>query len=168
MTVQLPIERTLSDVHREATDDVNRWRGHCIESYARLEHAVTITLSTMAAIPEANLSVPHNFGDKINKLREAVELGQRFENSRLAKSLDCFAEHLGRRNMLVHSTGKVTIDAKGRWVWGYTFLSSGKAGSVENGSFEQDEALKIGKSLASDVQRLRSHMDNLRKQAVTE
>lgn len=162
MSVLIPIEHSVSDAHRAATDDVNRWRGHCVESYARLELEVTTTLYAMAAAPDAKVSVPHNFGEKVKKLRLVIEPGQPFANAKLAKGLHKFEDHLIRRNMLVHSVGRVLVDAKGQWVWHYRFLPSGKGLHIESGFFEQDIALEIEKSLARGTQSLGGQLQALR------
>src|SRR5689334_16693781 len=113
MTVQAPIELPLSDNYRAAIDAVNRWRGHCVERYARLEYEVTATLSAMAALPNSKIAVPHTFAEKLKRLRAAVEPGQAFGDPRIAKALDNFGCHFARRNMLVHASGKIWSDEKG-------------------------------------------------------
>jgi hypothetical protein len=170
MTVHLPIERTLGDPHGTATDAVNRWRGHCVERYARLEYEVTMMLAAMAAMPDSKVSVPHNFGDKMKKLRAAIDANGPFSHFKLAKSLDGFVEHLSRRNMLVHASGKVWIDPKGGWLWRYRFQPSGKGRPMEVGCFEQDEALAIEKDLARESKSLGGQLRALRRtlEATTE
>ena len=170
MTVHLPIERSLNDAHVGAIDEVNRWRGHCVECYARLEYEVVGTLSAMAAKPCSNISVPHNFGEKVKKLRAAVGPDGLFKRPKLANALDSFTNHLNRRNMLVHATGKVWTDGKGEWLWLYRFQPSGKGRPVEEGHFEQGEALAIEKSLARESQSLGGQLRALREKlkAVTE
>lgn len=162
MTVHRPIERATSDMHSAAIDAVNRWRGHCVERYARLEYEVTATLSAMAATPDFTVSVPHNFGEKVKKLRAAVEAGGSFEHSRLAKALDGFADHLRRRNLLVHATGKVWTDGKGDWLWRYRFQPSGKCREEEVGCFEREEATEIEMTLARDSKSLGDQLRALR------
>ena len=163
MTVHIPIERSVSDAHRAATDDVNRWRGHCLESYARLEFEVTNTLRAMADEPNSKAAVPHNFGDKMKKLRSVIGPGEQFANGKLAKTLNEFDDHLGRRNLLVHATGKVTINAKGEWLWRYQFQPSGKNVPMQDGFFEQGIALDIEKSLAQASKRLGDQLRTLRQ-----
>jgi hypothetical protein len=160
MTVQLPIERTLIDMHRSAIDSVNRWRGHCVERYARLEHEVTMTLSAMAAAPGSAVRVPHNFGEKVKNLRAAL-CGD--GHTKLTKALDSFEVHLSRRNMLVHASGKVWIDQKGGWLWHYRFQPSGKGKPMEIGCFEEQEARKFEHDLARESQRLGGQLRELRR-----
>jgi hypothetical protein len=163
VTVHLPIERALGDAHGAANDAVNRWRGHCVERYARLEYEVTGALSAMAAAPDSKVTVPHNFGEKVKKLRAAIDPGGPFARSKLAKALDNFSDHLSRRNMLVHATGKAWIDGKGEWLWRYRFQPSGKGRVMEIGCFEQGEALEIEKTLARDSQSLGGQLRALRQ-----
>ena len=147
MTVQLPIERALKDTHLAAIDAVNQWRGHCVERYARLEHEVTMTLSAMAAAPGSTVRVPHNFGEKVKSLRGAITADGPFANPKLAKALDSFEDHLTRRNLLVHSSGKIWIDQNGRWLWRYQFQPSGKSKAMEIGCFDEPKALEIEEDL---------------------
>ena len=170
MTVQLPIESALKDTHLAAIDAVNRWRGHCVERYARLEHEVTTTLSAMAAAPGSTVRVPHNFREKVKSLRAAITADGSFANPKLAKALDSFEDHLTRRNMLVHASGKVWIDGKGEWLWRYQFQPSGKGKTVEVGCFEEQEARAIEEALARESQSLGGQLRALRQklEAVTE
>jgi hypothetical protein len=108
----------------------------------------------MAEASEAKALVPHNFGDKVKKLRAAFEPDQPGANAKLAKALDGFADHLSRRNLLVHSISKVAIDAKGQWVWRYCFRPSGKGCSIESGAFEKAHAHALERSLARASQSL--------------
>jgi len=161
MTVHVPIESLSTDAYSAALAAVNRWRGHCVERYARVEYEITRTLSAMAAVPDSNVSVPHNLREKVTKLRAAVDSSGLFKRPKITKALDDFEVHLTRRNMLVHATGKVWIDAKGDWLWRYRF-QSGKGSPLEIGCFEQNEAHKIEKSLAQDSQSLGDQLRALR------
>jgi len=163
MTLHVPIEQPLSDTHRAAIDAVNRWRGHCVELYARLEYEVTRTLSEMAERPYSSVSVPHNFGDKVKKLRAAVDAHGPHPADNIVRALGTFTDHLERRNMLVHARGKVWIDPKGDWLWRYRFQPSGKGRAQEIGSFNKDEALEIERSLSSESRSFASHLSALRQ-----
>ena len=169
MTLQLPIEHTLADTHGAAIDAVNRWRGHCVELYARLEYEVTRTLSEMAARPNSTVSVPHNFGEKVKKLRASVDADGPHPSDDIVETLASLAAHFERRNMLVHASGRVWIDRKGNWLWRYRFQPSGKGRPQETGSFEEDEALEIEQSLSRGSRSLAGHLRTLRRtlEAVT-
>ena len=166
MNVRVLVEPTLRNAHDAAIGAVNEWRGHCVERYARLEFDVTETLSAMAAVPGTNVSVPHNFGEKVKKLRAAIDSGGPFAHPKIAKALDEFTDHLGRRNLLVHATGKVWIDSHGDWLWHYRFQPSGKGRALEIGSFEQRNALQIEKALSHDSQSLGDQLRALRTKVV--
>ena len=163
MTVQVAIEHTLADTHGAAIDAVNRWRGHCVELYARLEYEVTRTLSEMAARPNSTVSVPHNFGEKVNKLRAAVDALGPHPSEEVVEALTSLTAHFERRNMLVHASGRVWIDPKGNWLWRYRFQPSGKARPQETGSFERDEALEIEQSLSRGSRSLAGHLRTVRQ-----
>ena len=170
MTVHLPIERTLNEARDKAIDAVNRWRGHCVERYARLEDEVTTTLSAMASMSDAKVNVPHNFGDKVRTLRTAIAAEGIFSRPRLCKALESFETHLARRNMLVHATGKIWTDSKGDWLWRYRFQPSGKNSSIQIGYVEKDEAIEWEEGLARESRSLVDQLRTLRQslKAVTE
>jgi len=162
MTVQLPFERALSDLHAAAIDAANRWRGHCVERYARLEDEVTRTLTAMAAKPNAKIRVPYNFGDKVKVLRAAIAAEEVGRRTKLANAFVRLDAHHGRRNMLVHATGKIWTDAKGDWLWHYRFQPSAKGSPTQTGYIEKDEALQMEESLARESRSLVDQLKSLR------
>jgi hypothetical protein len=163
MTLQVPIELPMSDSYRVAIDAVNRWRGHCVERYARAEYEVTATLSAMAAVPNSTVSVPNTFREKLRRLRDAVEPGQTFGNRRIARALINFDGHFERRNMLVHASGKIWTDEQGGWLWQYRFQPSAKGSQMEIGTLTEKEALKIEKELAHAGHSLGGQLRTLRQ-----
>ena len=169
MTLQGPIEIQVSENYEAAVNAVNRWRGHCVERYARLEYEVTKTLSAMAAAPNSAVTVPHNLGEKLKRLRAAVQPGEAFGDQRIAKSLDKLETHLERRNMLVHASGKIWIDAKGDWLWQYRFQPSAKGSTIEIGYLDAKEAIRIEEELAHEGKSLGGQLRTLRQkiEAVT-
>lgn len=168
MTAHTPLERSFTDARAEAIDEVNRWRGHCVEIYARVEYEITRTLSAMAVMQDAQTSIPHNFGEKVKKLRTAVEPAAPLANSKLAIALKDFADHFDRRNMLVHSTGKVWVGVNGDWLWRYRFQPSGKGRPMEVGCFARDDALDIEKALALAGRSLGNQLRSLRNELATD
>ena len=49
MTIHDPIVSDLANDHRRAIDEVNSWRGHCIDCFARIELAVVEALDALEA-----------------------------------------------------------------------------------------------------------------------
>lgn len=145
-TSSLPLP---DSAHSAAIDDVNRWRGHCIECFARIDEAAAKALEAMASDkPDANIKTPHLFGQRIAALRMALE-GKPVaaKAGPILKALDQLRPILDQRNTIVHATGSVWIDAKGRWLWRYCVTPSGRNRTQENGTIDRDEALAMEKQL---------------------
>jgi len=167
MSVELPIELSAKQAHEAAIDDVNRWRGHCVECFARLERAMGDALELMAFTLPSMKRVPFTFGDKVKELRKAlVSVGP--ATDRLLKSLQGADGLLDQRNRIVHASGKVWIDASGNWAWTYRFKPSGKT-EEEVGLYEKKAALQIEIELAKTSQSLCSQLRTVTQRlAVTE
>jgi len=166
MSVELPIILSTAQAHEAATDDVNRWRGHCIESFARLERRMGEALELMATVSASSKRLPITFGDKLKALRSAISPPGRFENAGLLKKLQDADALLEQRNLIVHASGKVWIDATGSWAWAYRFSPAGKAEVA--GSYEQKAAHHFESQLARSSQALCDRLRTLcQKLAVT-
>jgi hypothetical protein len=128
----------MAQAHEAATDDVNRWRGHCIECFARLERSMGEALELMASVSPSAKRLPLTFGDKVKGLRSAISPAAVFANARLLKALQATDALLEQRNRIVHASGKVWIDSAGNWAWAYRFKPAGKAEDI--GLYEQKSA----------------------------
>lgn len=162
MTDELPSIPLLESSHREAIDDVNRWRGYCTDKFARIDEAVATALEAMAAKnPKANVRTPHLFGQRIAALRAALQPDQPFaaKAKPVLDALDKLETNLARRNIFVHATGSVWVDAKGRWLWRYCVTPSGRNRAQEKGTIDRDEAAAMEKQLGPLC---RSFCDRLR------
>lgn len=150
MSVELPISRSCKDLHCEAIDSVNRWRGHCTELFARIDAAATAMLEALAGTG-AQVKTPHLFGQRMAALRDALASHEQVagQSRSILKKLDALDPYLKQRNILIHSTGSVWFNANGEWLWRYSLSSSGKTRATENGSFERGEAVAMEKKLAS-------------------
>jgi hypothetical protein len=143
----LPLPET---PHSAAIHDVNRWRGHCIDLFARIDEAVAASLEVMAAKnPKANVRTSHLFGQRVAALRAALQPDQPFaaKAGPVLKALDKLEPLLTQRNILVHATGSVWIDARGRWLWRYCVTPSGRNRVQEKGTIDRDEASAIENKL---------------------
>jgi hypothetical protein len=167
MSVELPIEFSVSQTHENATDDVNRWRGHCIECFSRLERGMGEALELMAGASRSSKRVPLTFGDKVKALRSAISPAGPFANARLLKALQEADALIDQRNRLVHATGKIWIDGSGGWAWTYRFKPAGKV--EELGIYEQKAAHLFEVELARSSQGLCARLQAFRqKLAVTD
>jgi hypothetical protein len=150
MTIEQPISPTLADAHQTALDDANRWRGSCTEKFARIDQAVAEALEAMAAKePNANVRTPHLFGQRIAAFRAALQPGKPLpaKSGQVLKALDKLEPYLAKRNILVHATGSVWVNAKGGWLWRYCVTPSGRNRVQDKGAIDRTEAHGIEKTL---------------------
>ena len=150
MTIVQPISPTLGAAHQNALDDANRWRGSCVEKFARIDQAVATALEAMVAKdPSAKVRTPHLFGQRIAALRAALQPGQPFaaKSGPVLKALDKLEPYLAKRNILVHATGSVWVNAKGGWLWHHRVTPSGRSRVQDKDAIDCAEAIGIEKTL---------------------
>lgn len=152
MSVERPIILSAAQAHEAAIDDVNRWRGRCVECFARLERGMGEALELIAGASSTLKRVPFTFGDKVKALRSAISPAGPFANARLLKALQGADELLDQRNRIVHASGKVWIDAAGNWAWAYRFKPAGRSEDI--GNYEQKAAYQFEGQLARSSQAL--------------
>ncbi|MCY7281530.1 MAG: hypothetical protein LH610_11680 [Sphingomonas bacterium] len=124
MTTDPPIAASLRDVHRAAVEDVNRWRGHCVDHFARIESCMAKVAAAMLAHPDGTaLKRPTLFGGHVSTLKNAVAADGPFATvgSKLRAALEQCEPAFAARNFLIHGTGRVLIDEPGAWVWLYQY-----------------------------------------------
>lgn len=161
MSETLPIISTVEQAHRQAIEDVNRWRGHCVECFARIEQSIAATLSALAG--ESTASVPHVFGQRLKRLRDATSPEGPHPCSRILKTLDEMSHLLDQRNRIVHATAHVYVDARGGWLWRFTFLPAKAGAAPEIGSMDTAEAGTFEKDLKRRSQSLCAQLEALRR-----
>lgn len=168
-----PISPTLVDAHREATDDFNRWRGRCIECFARIEQA---TIRAMNAFIEYELLKAGEdqtmFGPRLKAVEKALKTPPLSKPGKHCRdALTALQSAIDRRNILVHATGSIWIDNHNNWLWTYHFMSNAKGNPTEVGKLGCDEAGEIERLLASKSRSFCDHLNNvvigLKKAAVT-
>jgi hypothetical protein len=163
MSVELPIELSAAQAHVAAMDDVNRWRGHCVECFARLELSMGEALESIASASPSAKRVPFTFGARVKALHAA--LAPPFPApTRLLKTLQSANELLDQRNRIVHGIGKIWIDRTGNWAWAYRFNPAGKG--EETGTYEQKSAERFEAELAKTSQSLCSQLQAIKKKVV--
>jgi hypothetical protein len=172
MTAHAPIDAVQDDVHRQATDDVNRWRGRCVECFARIEQVVDEAVAAMEASGrEKSVRRVPMFGARIEMLRGALKT-QSFApiGKKALKTLQEIDPYLKRRNALVHGVSRVWIDGRGSWLWTYEFTPAGKDPKAERDMIEQSAGEELESELAKHARSLHDLLRNLitQVQAVTE
>lgn len=166
MNVETSIDRPLKAAHRDAIDDVNRWRGHCMDCFARIDESVAETLRALAKSERQGTSVktPLLFGLRIEALRKAISPSGSFhtEGREVSKALTKLESFLAQRNTLVHGVGTIWINASGDWLWRYRYVANSKNCPAEEGAIDRESAESMEIALASGT---RSFCDRLRNLA---
>jgi hypothetical protein len=163
MSAELPISPTLSDAHVHAVDACNRWRGHCVEGYARLEEAATLTLASLP-LPQG-AKRPTVFGERMKALKAALAACTIKGAAKLLADLEKIDADLAWRNRIVHAAGTIYVDRRGEWLWCYRFQPS-KAGAIhENGHLDQRTASEMEKRLSSNIRSICDRLRDLRTTA---
>lgn len=115
MTV--PIPKATWDAARWSgcIDDFNEWRGACLDSFTRVEHAVTETLILLCPVAgtDGGPMLPHLTGGRVEALAKALR--REDPGGRAVAALEAFAPHQELRTILCHGVAKVVIDRYGRW-----------------------------------------------------
>ena len=158
-----PSPAELVSAHGRAVDEVNRWRGRCIECFARIEDAAGQAIEALIASGRSKSKrVPPLFGQKIEFLRSALtDPGLPAIARKSSKALATLDPILELRNSLVHAPGHVWIDGRPHWLWTYRFHSNGKSALQQSGSIEERDARKIERELSKSARSLCDTLRNL-------
>jgi len=163
MTAHQLIESDLVAEHRRATAEVNRWRGRCVDCFARIELSVIETLDVMIASKRiAALKRTSMFKQHIDMMNLALRDKAFGKHVRLSqKTLADLAPALSRRNALVHGVGQVWIGRSGMWLWHYHFRTNATGQPEDAGAIDSIEAAKMEQMLSSNCRRLGDTLQNL-------
>ena len=140
-------DQSFAQVKRAAVEDVNRWRGSCMEQLARLDRAVNEVL----AAADGGAPLPQAFPKRLNLLRDLTgPQGQR-ANKGLHRTVgDLIPLRAKWRDILAHATSRVLLDRPDAWVWFYSMpQSNGKADLI--GTITKVEAQHLEKELRRKV-----------------
>jgi len=101
-----------------AEGEVDRWRGACIQVFARCESAITEALLVLTEGAVAKPRLPHLVGQRFEKLDAAVTGGKVPSGgaARLKTALDAFRAHDDLRTILCHGSAQVAVDRCGEWL----------------------------------------------------
>ncbi|GAA3997419.1 hypothetical protein [Sphingomonas humi] len=163
MSVELPVSQSLQDAHRHAVAELNRWRGHCIETLARLEEAATLTIAALPLPPGEKQ--PTVFGARMKVLKTVLQGCPHKKAPQLISDLDELQSDLNWRNRIVHAASSVYVDKQGGWIWHYRFRPSKAGAALEAGVLDQKTAIALENRLSSRVQSLMRRLDDVRADA---
>ncbi len=149
-----------------ARDEVNAWRGRCLDAFARAEEAVTETLLVLADTGRGKaIRLQHLVGQRFDELTTALGEGGAFAgvDKAAALALAAFREHDDLRAFLCHGVAKVTLDKHGCWmvVMRVVTLRTRKAGRSRR-ALQEDEAGRLVVELAKVSRKLCSQLGQLR------
>lgn len=160
MNAHSSIEPPKGDAHLVATDDVNRWRGRCINAFAAIERACIDTLELLITSGEIPPSRKEwMFKARVAAIRNALAKDGSDRAKKPRKVFSEIEDILNLRNEIVHGLGRVSLERDGHWVWTYEYRASREGFPLEKGFFEQAEAKEIEARLTSKT---RSLVDTLR------
>lgn len=163
MTAQHPFESELDREHRRKVDEVNRWRGRCVDCFARIERSIVITLDALVRDGKMTaLECPSMFGGRVEMMRLALDGDTFGKKTKLPRqALANLEEALVRRNALVHGVGRIWVGRGDEWLWQYRLLSNRSGHLDEAGTIDSVEANSMEQSLASNCRRLGDSLQNL-------
>lgn len=150
-----------------ACNDVNAWRGRCMQAFAQAEAAVTETLLVLSAVQDrgGDVKLRHLVGQRFEDLAAAIGPRGPFEADGKAAhdSLLRFRERESLRKMLAHASGRVTLDRNGRWTAVFELVAiRSRRADRERLAVNQGEGEAMAKSLASAARSLTDNLKNLR------
>ena len=116
-----PIEIANDDpLWNQAIQDVNAWRGACLQHFSAAEAAVTETLLLLKAIPDRGETVRlrHLIGQRFDDLSKLIEAEGAFakEGKAAAKALSDLRTLEGLRSFLAHGQAKIALERTGKWI----------------------------------------------------
>lgn len=149
-------------------NEVNAWRGACIQSFAQAEVAVTETLLFLSSVGERGKAVQlrHLIGQRLDDLAQALGPSGTFakEGALAYAVLTEFRKHEALRAHLAHDVARIALERNGSWVVVFRHLSI-RSRNAERGTiaFEQADAVHMLSELRRKTQQLDAALGNLRR-----
>lgn len=150
-----------------AIQQVNEWRGRCLDAFSRAEQAVTECLVAMSEMPERgrHVRLPHLVGQRYDALSATVAETGPFaaDAALLAGALERFRAHDPLRTMLAHGVTEITLSAQAHWtlILRIVCLRSRQPTRTML-ALRQNEANAVRKTLVADSRCLCAKLDVVR------
>lgn len=157
------------DQWEDATAQVSRWRGDCLQSFTQSETAVTETLLILNAVKEkgASVKLPHLIGQRFEALRIAIGPEGPFakDGKKAHEAISAFLVREQLRAFLCHGVAKVALERSGSWIaiFNLTTLRSQKCDRTQL-VVTQVEANGILQEIKQSGNKLGTALGNLRRQ----
>lgn len=149
--------------------DVNAWRGACLQCFSAAEVGVTETLLLLSTVAEkgANVRLRHLNGQRLEDL--ATVLGPEgcfaIEGKAAFKALVAFRAHDALRTYLAHGVAKIAVERSGKWILVFRLVSIRARQSDRTMLLiEEAEGLVMLADIRRKSQQLCSALGNLRRQ----
>jgi hypothetical protein len=147
--------------------DAARWRGQCVDYYARIEFLVGISLRELWKNGHKPPPQPlYTYRTKIAALRDALAEGSFSPYARLHRALNQLHTDCDRRNLIVHASGTVGETPAGDWVWTGCYIPA-EAPDMVAKVITRAEAEVMETGLKRTIQSLSSQLARISRRAVT-
>lgn len=148
--------------------DVNAWRGACLQCFSTAEAGVTETLLTLNGVSERGASVKlrHLIGQRFDDLAAVLGPGGTFagEGKAASKVLEAFRAHEALRTYLAHGVAKISVERSGKWVLVFRQVSiRAKQSDRTMLLVEEADGVEMLVDIRRKSQQLCSVLGNLRK-----
>jgi hypothetical protein len=153
--------------------EVNAWRGACIQSFAQAEAAVTETLLFLSSVGTRGRSVQlrHLIGQRLDDLAQAIgpDGGFAQEGCSAYAALTAFRAHERLRCHLAHDVARIALERNGTWVVVFRHLSiRNRVAERGTTAFEQADAEVTLSELRRRTQQLDVALGKLRRNVETD
>ena len=164
------MEVTALKPHEIARIEIETWRGHCLDVFAKGERVVGQTLESLrlSAKGATTIKLRHLAGQRADDLAKHIsDSGISAKQAKsVASALASWREFEERRNYLAHAVSTVTLDAKGGWfvLFDMTVYRSDQ-GAAQRWALGATEAAQFAHQLEASGKHLSAQLGQVRARA---
>ena len=155
-----------STTHEIARAEIDRWRGRCLDHYARTERVIGVTLEKAqqsGQITKLKGLAGQRFLDLESLIRGAT--GTDKQKAAMQVSTERWRTVEARRAYFAHGVVTALLDQRGNWNARFDLTQyKANAANHERWTIERSEALKFEESLKESFKLVSQQMGLLRKQ----
>ena len=159
------MDQALIRPHDLAADEINGWRGRCLNMFARGERSVDVALEAALAAG-SGLGMKHLAGQRLADLAKLVseeKTATEEQKQSLQSSLDSWLASNAKRAFLAHGVTTVLLDRHGDWHAQLDFVRyQGKQRQAERWSCSKHEAWDYERLLERNLTLLSSKLGQFR------
>jgi hypothetical protein len=155
--------------HDLAAGEINGWRGHCLDVFAKAERAIASTLE-VANAQDCSITLRHLAGHRLADLAK-LAMSRSATNDKqckvLLEALDAWLAVESKRAFLAHGVATVLIDRLGSWHVQLDFTKyQGKGLERLRWTCSKEEATQFEEELQAEFKRLSTHLGQFRKNLI--